>query len=832
VALFKFLAKIFKKIAKLFGGRKGKAAEASDREPGERRIGIFGPSAVGKTVFFTMLYNACTNDREFNLAPNDPRTGADLLRYLNTLRDGEWPTGTVDDLDLNFRASLRGGSAFPFSSKDYKGELVDLEQESPERAELIAYFRDCDSILFLLSPEMIADPRRCEREILNFQTMINLVTETGGRGLRIPIGLMITKADTIPGFENEHQARLIGRNSEYLKAKSFVEFVDGLCEQDHIKQNIVFQEQVRTILQSMSIFFDFLMTLSMEFQVFFLSSVGHVRTETAADGNSLVKPPENPRGIGVKRPFLWVVDTIRERERIARFNAVRRGVFSLALMVLVIYSLVYGMHLLPGRRDFRQMIDVSEDETMIQRSLADYPERWTIGLNSVFPLPGSHLGDIRTDARRLRATFEAEQFLRNDFTATREPAELAELVAAFETDQNAGRHSWFHQLTYLQQQQVLTTMAQVVAAHNLNTARRIAELKDRYGGADQTAPDNAVARCDSLRRQLVQPPRNLEDFDRVRYYDKLVEAASLTCELLVAKGNAKQYQSTWIELQDQLPGLCIGAPNVEAFQSYYENVVSLGSGLTADASQHGNALSAKVAQFRDLLEVFLGGIDESEQEAARKQKLRRVANGAGDQYRALGNYAGRLVRIINADANNAELGDLALRIERLLTPTPQWAAVLSSELERSVRKAGGLTGARAEARQLYLSNLDHLRNEGELMTMRIDRLPEGCAMTVWDADANRFSYDQSLESGTLPVRWRVGRKIKLAVLRHGLAGDPEYCPRNGYEEFLPGLHGVEQELRANCPPGTAGFIMVVFPDFESLVETRLIEPLRIAFPVQ
>ena len=88
---------------------------------------------------------------------------------------------------------------------------------------------------------MIADPRKCEREIMSFTSMINQVTEHGGKGLRIPIGLMITKADEIEGFENESQVTLVGRKAEYLKAKDFDTFVEGMCGQYHVARNIVFQ---------------------------------------------------------------------------------------------------------------------------------------------------------------------------------------------------------------------------------------------------------------------------------------------------------------------------------------------------------------------------------------------------------------------------------------------------------------------------------------------------------------------------------------------------------------------------------------------------------------
>lgn len=831
MALIKFLAKIFKKIAKLFGGGKRKEAVTSDRLPGERRIGIYGPSAVGKSVFFTMLYNACRSDREFNLAPDDQQTGAQLLNNLNTLRAGEWLAGTVEESELNFKASLRGGASFPFSSKDYKGELVDLEQDSPSRADLIAYFRDCDAILFLLSPEMIADHRKCEREILNFQAMINQVTESGGRGLRIPVGLMITKADAIPGFENDHQVRLIGRSAEYLKAKSFNEFVDGLCEQSHIKQNIVFQEQVRTLLQSMSIFFDFLMTLSLEFQVFFLSSVGRVRTETAPDGTTMVKPPENPSGIGVKRPFLWVVDTIRERERIARFNTVRRTVFSLALVVLLVYSLVYGLHLLPGRSSLRAMVDKGENAQHIGQELGSYANSWTLGLNTVFPLPGSHIGDVRTDARRLHATFEAEQFLRNEFTLERTTDELRALKVSFESGEASTSHPWFPDLSGPQQRSVLTAMARVIATHNLRIATEVERLRAAYGGAAVTASEDVLNQCDELIASFIEPPANLPDFDTEAYYRTLMSDARDVRQLLGARQDIKRFQSDWSGLLRRLPDICIGVPSLDQFQQYQASVRALEGELIEADARDTRELLAEVSEFAELMRTFLEGIAENSPKDVRKSKLNAVVRQARDDYPELRAYALQIRDGLDSDTRGERESRLAGLIDARLQEANPWLEVLSTSLEREVKSVTWLTGPREAARKRFIANLESLRNEGVALTMMVAEVADNCAVTVWDAGANGFTPAQALAGDSLPVHWTAGQRIKIAVVRTGQA-TPEYCPRNGLEDFVPRLHRDRRELTENCSPRTAGFLEVRFQELEALIQKQLIDPLQEAFPKQ
>lgn len=826
MALFKFLAKIIKKIAKLFGGRKGKDEVVSDRLPGERRIGIYGPSAVGKSVFFTMLYNACRRDREFNLAPNDQQTGAQLLNNLNTLRSGEWLAGTVEESELNFMASLRGGAQFPFSSKDYKGELVDLEQDSPSRADLIAYFRDCDAILFLLSPEMIADEHKCEREILNFQAMINQVTESGGRGLRIPIGLMITKADAIPGFENENQVRLIARNAEYLKAKSFPAFVDGVCEQYHIKQNIVFQEQVRTLLESMSIFFDFLMTLSMEFQVFFLSSVGHVRTEEQPDGQTLTRPPENPSGIGVKRPFLWVVDTIRERERIAKFNRVRRGVFSLALVVLMVYSLVYGLHLLPGRQDFRTMNDLGENAEVTSRELAAYPARWTVALNTFFPLPGSKSQNIGSDARRLHATYKAQQFLRNEFTEDRSPEELRSLAEGFDADQVKTARPWFVDLSGPQQQSIMTTMATVIGSHNLDVAAQVEEMRADYlSGAISTTEDE-VTRCDDLIASFVEIPANVSDFDKSRHHDTLVKKARRFREIMDAEEGVRKSFQKWDALLRKLPDICIGVPSQDRFTAFLDSVRELEDEVSRADSRGTEQLQEQASQLADLVRLFIDAIASPED--TRRRKYNRIVREAKD-YPELVKYARGLMTNIDTQTRDDRAGELAAHITNKLAEKNRLQNVIDSDLERRVRGMR-LSGPREKARQRYLDNLTHLGTVGVELEMRVAEVRGGCAVVIWDRDAHGFSLSQAIIGKSLKAQWLANQRIKIAVVQTGQA-HPVYCPSDGLEEFVLRLHKNPIELRdGGCTPQTAGVLKVEFPEIEGIITEQLIEPLQEAFP--
>lgn len=831
MAIFKLLAKIFKKLGKLLSGRKGKDAVPSDRKPGERRVGIYGPSSVGKSVFFTMVYNACKTDSEFNLSPEDQATGRDLLNYLNTLRQGEWLSGTVDSSELNFRASIRGGANFPFSTKDYKGELVDLEHDSTARAELIAYFRDCDAILFMLAPEMIEDPHKCEREILSFQAMIAQVTDTGSGGLRIPIGLMITKADMIPGFENENQVRLIAPNAGYLKAKRLHDFVNGVCEQYHIKQNIVFQEQVRSLLEKMTIFFDYMLTLSMEFEVFFVSSVGHVREVAQEDGTRRLLPPENPTGVGLKRPFLWVVETIRQRERIARFNAVRRGVFNLSIVVLLIYSLAYGLHLLPDRRDFATMTEEGENPQVTAEELAAYPARGTLAFNSFFPLPGAGVQTIRSDARRLEATYASYQFLRNDFTEERSAADLARIRAEFESNEVGQHHPWFLHLSGPQQQSLLTAMADVIAAHNLDMVQQIRELYGQLRAGRLTASDESAAAVDSLRQRLVALPTNLPDYQNAnQFYQALDREAQDIHEVFISRGQAAIYKQRWFELKQRLGDICVGAVDQPRIQAYLDELAELEAEMDSSEVVGISQEKRAVANLRDLMRRLLDGTASNLSDSDRRARLNYIIQNSAD-LPLLRNYARTIRGGLDAEYRANAERTLTERIAaKLAEPTGRWS-VLDSNLEHDVRAVTWLSGARRAAWQTYLDNLESLRAVGVDLSLEVVELRDGCAISVFDPETNQFSLSQALRGGMLPIRWRVGQQLRLAVVETGAAEFPDRCPDEGIARSIRQFHEQAFDIAGDCPHANLrGEVKIRFRGLENIIDTQLITPLREAFP--
>lgn len=820
MALFKFIANIFKKIKKLFGGGKKKGqAGGAERLPGERRIGIYGPSNVGKSVFFTMLYKACKTGRDFRLDPDDHQTGLQLVNNLNTLRSGEWLPGTVEEQELNFKAAIRGGSQFPFSTRDYKGETVDLEQEGAAKEKLIEYFQDCDAILFLLSPEMIADARKCEREIMSFTAMINQVTESGGRGLKIPIGLMITKADAIDGFEEDKQVALVSRKAEYLKAKDFDEFVEGICGQYHIARNIVFQEQVRDILKRLNLFFDFLMTLSMEFQVFFVSSVGHVRKVEGEDGKTSMRPPEDPDGIGVKEPFLWVIETIRRREKIAAFNGFRRFVFRLAMVVLVFYSVFYGWHFILHDRasliDMQNSPNVPQSAT-IQEELEAERDRWVVKYFHLFPLPGAKAGEIPKRAANLSATYAAHRYLAEELPALDGAPALEELSTGWASGSWKTAHPWYADLIGTEASKVEDAIRARIHGHNLDVAREIARLGADEGGEIPT--EERRTRCQEMvEKQFVRPPGGGSD------YEDLVAQSAEICERMELNAAdrelAYEYDSIIESFQEDIAPYVPSDGDIDALlsdaQDWEDKAKARNSEGLAEKLDTIDALGKILRYMREALAAEEGSSD-------RRSALDNIQGLARGDLEAGRGWVSKQKRRANERSSQAAREELLAEVHGKLDGELDLDWLFDRGMHSRLRDLR-LRGAEKEALDTFLDNVSRILTEGATVKMAIQQAPPNFVVQAWDEDSEEWRGEGAPGLPALDVQWRPGKPVRIAIRKSG--GGP-IC--EGERQPLADLDGLEQTIGCG---GTGGApTQVRFSGVDTLVETQLLEPLNRAFP--
>ena len=153
MAILKIFITLFKRLGKLFGG---KDKNPGNKVAGEKRIAIYGPSAVGKTVFFAMLAREAEDDEIFTMSPADEagKTAKVINSNRQTLEGGEWLAGSIETTELNFRVNsskLSGTKGFPFNTQDYRGETI--EEDSEEVVRLLEWMSGADAIMFVVSPD-------------------------------------------------------------------------------------------------------------------------------------------------------------------------------------------------------------------------------------------------------------------------------------------------------------------------------------------------------------------------------------------------------------------------------------------------------------------------------------------------------------------------------------------------------------------------------------------------------------------------------------------------------------------------------------------------------
>lgn len=356
--IINLLKKLFSKVKT---GKKPESKEKAEFPPGTK-IGLFGHANVGKTVFFTVLFETTRYDPEFKLDSRDTKTASELVKNFEdmtglglTVRDGRrmdkrvartFPPPTSETKYLSFVAVLNKRTRMPFTSVDYRGEIASIHEQPELKEELFKFISRSDCLLFFMEPNAIHSEVDCREQITSFNDILQRLSDGGNKGLSLPVGLVITKADQLVGFEDESQATLIGRTCEYSKAKGYRQFVDQLLEQPQVKKRGRWREELKTIMNRLRTFFETLSVMNLDFQVFFISALGSPPLHEVGDkGAVVITPPRELKPIGIKEPFRWASQRILLKKRLNVLSRITKWVLGLTLIWILFYSIPNIMNL-------------------------------------------------------------------------------------------------------------------------------------------------------------------------------------------------------------------------------------------------------------------------------------------------------------------------------------------------------------------------------------------------------------------------------------------------------------------------------------------------------
>ncbi len=368
--------KVFKKGSKAAGKVKGKKGEGGKFDwPSGIRVGIFGPTNSGKTVYFTILNEDCKMSKNLQISVTDNPTSTEFLTNYRMLwgmgtgtdagtvvdlkGEKKFPESTIGDKVLQFSAILDQKKKLSVVTYDYNGEAISISKTGESTDKVLDFLSSCDGLMFFFDPKILSAELQVQEHVAAFVNMLQLLAPLDSR-LPIPLALVINKADVLPGFKGEEQTVLIGSDEEHFVADDFDIFMERVLSSNRIAINSEWAGTVRTVLVKLREFLREVVGRTLDFQIFFISNTGDAPEKVGADvGRSIYTPPAKISSIGVKEPFYWLLNGILRNRRLTKLRKVTKFVTVLSLLWIVLFSLpniYHFMYLLPRAKGVENAI--------------------------------------------------------------------------------------------------------------------------------------------------------------------------------------------------------------------------------------------------------------------------------------------------------------------------------------------------------------------------------------------------------------------------------------------------------------------------------------------
>lgn len=203
--------------------------------PRSLSIALIGPSGAGKTVYLTMLFKELESGaaRGLIFAPYGRATTEEVSRNLMLMANGRFPPRTPQEKHTFYQAVAIYRRRFlprryRIQIADYAGEHLDtLDPEADvwlHQTDFFEYVVSADGLLIMIDCERLLLGRTEEISILEnrviaaLHTLIEKRSDDPTTKLRIPVGLVFSKADILSEEPNsyDHQISSISGALERL----------------------------------------------------------------------------------------------------------------------------------------------------------------------------------------------------------------------------------------------------------------------------------------------------------------------------------------------------------------------------------------------------------------------------------------------------------------------------------------------------------------------------------------------------------------------------------------------------------------------------------------
>ncbi|MBU1319284.1 MAG: hypothetical protein KKH67_08815 [candidate division Zixibacteria bacterium] len=347
--------KFFKKIFKASSRKKGPAPVAKYKWPSGIRIGVYGHTNSGKSVYFTTLHEDSKVSKNLQISVTDSATASEFLvnyrhiwglgstsavgTIVDMRGDQKFPDPTEGERLLQFNAILDRDEKLSVVTYDYEGKAVSIREGGELKEKVIDFMDGAHGIMFFYDPKLLGAELESQAHVASFITMLERLAPLSSQ-MPIPVALVITKADVLPGFTGESQTVLVRPEDEQFFSEEFEVFLDKVLSSNKIASNSEWAGSVRTILVKMKEFLKIIVRRTLNFQVFFLSCTGQSPEKVGTDvGRSIYKPPRILRPVGLQEPFYWMLKSVMRNRAITRVRKFTRFVVTVSILWIVLYSI-------------------------------------------------------------------------------------------------------------------------------------------------------------------------------------------------------------------------------------------------------------------------------------------------------------------------------------------------------------------------------------------------------------------------------------------------------------------------------------------------------------
>ncbi len=354
--IFGFLKKGAKKAGK--GKKKGDKKQAV--WPSGTRVGVVGHTNAGKTCYFTVLNECSKTDKHLQVSVSDHTTAAEFLANYRSIwglatavssgtavdlrGEQKFPDPTAAEKVIQFSAILDRDRKVSVVSYDYPGCAIDINEHGDMKDRVEDFFSEADGLLFFYDPKLLQAEIQNQSHVSSFVNVIEQIAPLGSK-LPIPVALVVTKADILPGFTGEDQVMLVPTADESILAEDFEVFVQRVLDNERLQSNPKWAATVRELLLKLRDFLRVVVGRTLNFQIFFSSSMGTPPEKIGSDiGRSLYRPPRKIVPVGVREPMYWLLNAMVGNRRISRFRTVAKWAALLSFVWILLFSIPFAWH--------------------------------------------------------------------------------------------------------------------------------------------------------------------------------------------------------------------------------------------------------------------------------------------------------------------------------------------------------------------------------------------------------------------------------------------------------------------------------------------------------